>query len=263
MSVHKKTAVTMTYYNRSELFSRTLKTIKQSSHDDYRVVVVDDGSTEDPLVLDDSLVDVITVDPETKTWKMTVAFNMAVVYALREYDPDIIIVQNAECYHVGDVLMYANDHVANGQCVSFACWNDEGRDPNVMKAIADDMDHTYGCGWYNHPINPRCFNFCNAYSKHDMVLLNGMDERLKDGRGYADDDLVRRTHELKLRTLLTDETKPFVVHQYHSREHVIPTGLWNKNQAIYCAMKTNEGKNYTARHLVTEEFDAVEYTGDS
>ena len=157
-------AVVMTYYDREPQVCKTLASLKQSAHNDFRVIVVDDAS---PIPLNYNGIDIVRIEPSEKKWKdVVVPFNIGILAALK-LDPDIVIIQNAECYHFGDVLTYANDHVSDGTCVSFACWNLEGEyagtDYNLLEIIKErQKDLTYGTGWYNHPINARYLNFCNA-----------------------------------------------------------------------------------------------------
>jgi len=251
-------AVVITHYNREAQLLKTIKTIQETACTDYRIIVVDDASDHLPDVAH------IRIEPEDKKWNdVVVPFNIGILAALRLTDSDIIIIQNAECYHFGDVLTYANDHVSDGTCVSFACWNLDNEytdtDYNLLEIIKErQKDLTYGTGWYNHPINARYLNFCNAYSRADMIALNGLDERFSDGVGCADNDLARRMLQMKLKILITDESKPFVVHQYHSRswqEDLYESGGAVDNEALFYHMRTNEAKNYRAQHILTENFD--------
>jgi hypothetical protein len=255
----KRIVVVMTYFNREAQLLKTLGTIVDSGHDNYHVVIVDDGS-EKPLVLDmphgPRETTVIRIEPEEKKGPYVVPFNVGIGYSFHER-PDIIIMQNAECYHMGDVLMYANDHVSDNQGVSFACWNEEGRIADVMEAIRLEEEpgaREYGTGWYNHRINARGYHFCNAYSRLAMIALNGMDERFMGGIGHDDDDLVRRQVALRLAMPITDETLPFVVHAAHERV-VIPPEDAARNQALFYKLKTVERNNFRARHLVTPSFN--------
>ena len=84
-----------------------------------------------------------------------------------------------------------------------------------------------------------------------MIKLNGLDERFKDGLGCDDNDLVRRLGLLGLRCNLTDETKPFVVHQWHDRGYQ-SEAKYQKNQALYDRIAQG---GYRAQHLVTEDFE--------
>ena len=86
------------------------------------------------------------------------------------------------------------------------------------------------------------------------------DERFSDGVGFADNDLVRRMVQMKLKILITDEDKPFVVHQHHSRSwqlDLYKSGGAVGNNALFYHMRTIEAANYRAQHILTENFDEI------
>jgi len=256
----RKIGVVMTYFDRWQQLGKTLATIARSQQADYHVIIVDDASAKLPYLpsMEAGAIygaEVIRIDLPQKTWtEAVVPFNMGIARALR-WGADIIVLQNAECYHVGDVLMYANDHVTDGCYVSFACWNESRGCADVYAEIArDDPFRTDGgtTGWYNHPKwNPRAFHFCNAFSAEAMRKLNGFDERFKDGIGCDDNDLVRRLQALGQGIVFTDETKPFVVHQWHDRGHQSKAG-YLRNEALYGQIMQELG--YRAQHIATEDF---------
>jgi len=272
----RKIAVVMTYYNREFQLRKTLETIGQTKHDDYCVVVVNDASDK-PLMIhmaDDYGIEkalVVEIGKSYKTWKDVVPFNIGLRDALvggcyldteSNWWPDIVIIQNAECYHVGDVLMYADEHVTDDNFVSFACWSLSEEQTSTGKYDLNDLisrdkerrarDH--GTGWYNHPnVNPRYYHFCTAITADNMRKLNGLDERFMNGRGADDNDLVRRMRNLGLEVHATTEKMPFVVHQWHPPSHI--QELADHNNEVYCDIKTNEPHNYRAQHIITEDFD--------
>ncbi len=251
----KKIAVVITHYNREKQLCKTLKSIYQTAHKLYHVVIVDDASLH-PLEVSVPAT-VLRIEPSEKKWSgPVVPFNIGIAHALT-LEPDIIIMQNAECYHVGDVLMYANDHVTDNRWVSFACWNldnETDADYDIFDVIEKrrvSPNLCAGTGWYNHPINARLYHFCNAMSANTMTAINGMDERFKDGIGYDDDDLVRRLLRLVPHYIITDETKPFVVHQWHDRSYQ-DRERYLKNEALNAQIMQED--SYRAHHLITEDF---------
>jgi glycosyltransferase involved in cell wall biosynthesis len=250
----RKVVVVIAYFNREQQLVKTIKSICESEHNDTEVVVVDDASSRPPYVGADILHH-IRIEPEEKVWTCPVIpYNMGIKYAL-DLGAEIVIIQNAECYHWGDVCTYADVHLADNNYISFACWNESSGCTDLLAEIAqDDPFRTDGgtTGWYNHPKwNPRAFHFCNAYNAEDMRQLNGFDERFKDGAGYDDNDLVRRLQALGRPILFTDETQPFVAHQAHDRSHINQT-LYQKNHVLYGSIMQEPG--YRAQHIVTEDF---------
>lgn len=251
-------AIVMAYHDRKPQLLRTLASIVNSHHEDYYIVIVDDASPEQAC-LDLPEVRIMRIEPDQKAWVgPVIAFNTGIACALR-LDTDIILIQNPECEHVGDVLMYANDHVTDDNYISFACWNQEHGDSMEQtreKIARDDPNRTDGggTGWYNHPCNPRGYHFCAAMTRQTMVELNGFDERFKDGLCYDDDDLVGRVRLLGRGFIVTDETKPFVVHQWHSRKTQSHKEVV-VNRLIYDRLRYRS--DYKAVHLITEDFEYV------
>lgn len=254
MKLHRKIAIVMTYFNRERLLIKTLESIVESKHPGFRIIVVDDASMP-PLPSSMLGMEFIRIKPSQKCWTCPVVpYNMGIARAL-EQDADIIILQNAECYHIGDVLMYANDNLADDTYISFACWNESRECVDVHAEIGrDDPFRTDGgsTGWYNHPRwNPRAFHFCNAYHAETLRELNGFDERFKDGAGTDDNDLVRRLGIAGICAHYTDETKPFVVHQWHSRGHLTEE-MYQRNRLVYDTFGGNG--IIKAQHILTEDF---------
>lgn len=248
----RRIAIVMAYYERKALLDVTMATIRSQCYPDYSVIVVDDASPT-PLQNAPDLT-VVRVEPENKKWKSVVAWNIGLNEALK-HDPEIIIVQNPECYHYGKVLSLASEIVSQDRCISYACWSlDQSKtlkEHDVLSEIArDNPFRTDGgsTGWYNHPTwNPRYYHFCTALHVETMVKLNGFDERLKDTVGFDDDDLVRRINLLGVRFHATDQEGPFVVHQWHDRDsYDLPWELYNTFRF--------EG-NYRATHLVTPDLE--------
>lgn len=250
----KKIVIVMTYYDRERQMCKTLKTIYRSAHNNYSIIIIDDAS---PRPIETSAdAHIIRIEPAEKRWSgIVVPFNIGIAHALT-LEPDIIIIQNPECAHIGDVLMYANNNVTDDNYISFGCWSlNKGLSlDEVERSIAaDDPFRTDGgsTGWYNHPRwNPRPFHFCTAMTADTMRQLNGFDERFKDGLGCDDCDLVRRLQIMMRGIIITDETEPFVVHQWHSRAYQTQE-KYQHNTDVYNHIPKN---TYRAQHLITEDF---------
>jgi glycosyltransferase involved in cell wall biosynthesis len=247
----RRVAIVMTYYNREHQFRKTLETIKGSVHENFTVFVVDDASPE-PLheKLRDSRISHIRIEPEEKKWVDVVPFNIGIGHALL-CEPDVLIIQNAECYHVGDVISFAAEHVDDDNWISYACWTLSEKatfeEHDIHKIIKRCDPMKDGIIWYNHPVwNPRRFHFCTALSPQTMVELNGFDERFMYGRGKDDNDFVRRISMLGKKCIATDEKEPFVVHQWHP-----PSAGPHDNQQVWGEVRSGPAR---ATHLVTEDF---------
>jgi len=207
-------SIVMTYYNRQTLLDKTLESIHRSAVKDYELIIVDDAS--DPaLVCGEAKI--IRIEPQDKWWhNPCIPFNMGI----REAKGEIIILQNPECYHIGDVLSYARDNITPNLYLSFACYAFNERETETFHtgAIPILENHTFrhpeNNGWYNHSLYRRAkYHFCSAIMKDDMDKLGGFDERYAEGVSYDDDDLVKRIQKQGMRVNIVDN--PYVIHQYH------------------------------------------------
>jgi len=218
---------------------------------DFFVVIVDDGSP-DELILPWFPFDIKIVRiKDSKTWKnASVPFNIGFGHALLK-NPDIILNQNAECVHMGNILEYAKT-VTDENYISFPCYSQgKGEEPGSV------MNHKCATfegesAWYNHPFhNPRYYHFCSAITTKNLIKLNGFDERFADGFAYDDDYFVHQIRTLGLRIDLPEQ--PHVVHQWHYSNYSQPNGgeLCSINENIYQRLvKENE---YRAQHHITPD----------
>ena len=236
-------AIVMTYFNRQKQLERTLESFKQYDPDSFRVVIVDDSSDED-IILPDIKFELVVLKAYNKTWTQAdPAYNIGLYYALLKY-PDIVIIQNAECYHVGDVLSYAK-RVDNEIYISFGCYSQgEGE---AIGSVINNRCATFGgdSAWYNHPVyRPKGYHFCSAITADNLRKINGFDERFSFGVGYDDDYLLHQIKCLGLRVEITAE--PYVIHQWHEQM----TGKdYTGNEVLFNELiKEN---SYRAEHLLT------------
>jgi len=236
-------AIVCTYYNRQEQLMKTLESFNQYDPNEFRVVIVDDGSEED-IKLPDTNFEVVILKVYSKTWSQAdPAYNIGLYYALLKY-PEIVIIQNTECYHMGDVLNYAK-RVDNETYISFGCYSQgEGE---AIGSVINNRCAAFGgdSAWYNHPeYRPVGYHFCSAITADNLIKLNGFDERLSFGTGYDDDYLLHQIKCLGLKVEITAE--PFVIHQWHEQ---MMGSDYKGNEIIYNELiKEN---NYKAEHLLT------------
>jgi GT2 family glycosyltransferase len=255
-----KIAVVMTYFERPFQLHETLLSIAKTEHKDFEVIIVTDENqlkfevpnlTYKPIIL--------SCKKDTKDWVGSMmAFNIGFKFAISG-GADIILMQHAECYHVGDVISIAST-VTNRNYISFGCYSiDEGTtfsEHDIFEVIKKNNDRAKVDGqnaWYNHPTKrPVGYNFCSAITVDNLKRLNGFDERFKDGIAYDDDDFINRVKLLRLRVDITDN--PFVVHQWHFSGHgLIPDKRerMEKNKELFISLKKNG--NIRAKHLITAD----------
>jgi len=246
------TTVIMTYHNRPESLAWTLESLKHSSVKDFNVLIINDNSAEDIILPDlPYKVRVINSNVKNDIWsgKYVCVFNMAFFYAL-EMKPDIIIMQHSECYHVGDVLGYAQ-RVTDETYISFGCYAlGESETPDTVKMIDRPCTPDGQRSWYNHPeIRPVGYNFCTAITAKNLIKLNGFDERFKDGCAYEDNYFLHQVAMLGLKVEITAD--PIVYHQYHPVQGNRSPELWHKNYDLY--RQLSQGNEFRAKHILTPD----------
>ncbi|MCK9281552.1 MAG: hypothetical protein M0P71_13080 [Melioribacteraceae bacterium] len=243
-----KTAIVCTYISRQAQLNNTLNSFKQYNPDDFVVIVVDDGSPVD-IILPELPFKVDILKLRDKTWHNTcIPFNYGFIKAL-EYSPDIVIIQNAECLHNGDILSEAKK-VTDANYLSFACYSlAQGEAPGVtiQNKAASFNDES---SWYNHSIyRATGFHFCNAITAENLKKLNGFDERLWEGIAYEDNMFRHQIGNLGLRTDFIDE--PFVYHQWHDRPYEINEDLVRRNYNLFISIENET--SYRGIHVLTPD----------
>lgn len=228
-------SIVMSAFRRQEQLDVTLRSIHESSVRDYELIIVDDASPV-PLKCDEAKV--IRVQPEEKWYS-----NPCIPYnrGFREVAGDVVVIQNPECYHVGDVLGYVRDKIRDGLYLSFSCYainrNETiGLKQGIMPEIKmRGFKHPEDNGWYNHPkFRPVGFHFCSAITKRDLDGIGFFDERYAEGVGYDDDDLVKRIKSAGIRVAIVE--KPYVLHQFHMPfSYMMPDmkARHNRNKMIF------------------------------
>lgn len=220
----------MTYYNRKEQLEFTLKSIFQSVQNDYEIIIVDDGSIKSERIeyLQDvySFIKIIRIEKENKWWNNPcIPFNMGIAKA----KGDIIVLQNSECIHVGDVLDYIVHNLNEENYLTMSAYSLNSEMSVLIRVLKYEFIYTFsnklpqkiyeskdGLGWYNHPVYcPVYYHFCSAITKTNMDKLQGFDERYAKGIAFDDNELVERITRLGLKKEIV--TGVFVNHQWHDK----------------------------------------------
>ncbi|AUV58485.1 glycosyltransferase [Bandra megavirus] len=120
----KKVTIVMAYHNRKPQTIATLDSIQKTTYSNFNVIIVDDASTEENR-LEDIIyrysypIKLIRINPENKTWiNPCVAYNVGLLQA----DGDIIIIQNPEIFHVGDIISHAVNNLTVDQYFVYSCY---------------------------------------------------------------------------------------------------------------------------------------------
>lgn len=242
-------SVVATYFNRKEVLYQTLKSVAKSKFKDFEFIVVDDGSNPEhrveDLVTEFPFMKIVRIEPENKWYSPNscVPYNEG-IYVTKG---NIIILQNAECLHVHDILSYMAENVNDTNYISISAYAASKESTARIPSLVDDPNfskyfYTLPGTWYNHSVfKPTWFHFCSGISRENMRKLNGFDERYATGLAYEDNDIIHRIKVLGLKIQLVDELS--VIHQYHT-----PTNYegniraYDRNLKLYVEQTERENK---------------------
>ena len=248
MEKNPKLSIVTAYYNRKELFLKTLASIEQSERtEDIEVIVVDDGSREDQRLEKIKTnysfpIHIIRQEPENKNYvNPCIPYNIGFAKA----KGDLVLIQNPECYHVGDLVSVALENTKDDNYISFAAYalskedtENLGKKGTEVSLLNKESNGGQDDGWYNHSlINPRPLHFASCITKKNLDDLGGFDEAYAQGIGYDDDELLMRIRHKGLKVEISDN--PFVLHQNHydhdafESKHRTNPELFQRNKKLY------------------------------
>lgn len=265
-----KLSIVIAYFNRKDLFKRTLKSISLSKFKDFEVIAVDDCSSEEhkieDLMSEFPFLQVVRLE-KVDRWYVNpcVPFNVGFKKAVGE----IILIQNPECFHFGDILSFVNERLRENDYFSFSTYaitkaqTDAMSKLNYDNIIEECKKIVLPCvesvfrqegvpGWYNHTRHrPVAYHFCSAMFKKKLDELNGFDERFAKGVAYDDDDFIMRIRRNKMDIKIIDEIS--VLHQWHMGvNYQIPNShaLHEKNKQLFYNVTSKENIVYAENNLI-------------
>jgi GT2 family glycosyltransferase len=240
-------AIVLAYHDREAQLLNTLESFQD--YKDIEVVIVNDS---EPLKLKHYKFNIQEIRIKNKSWiNPGVNFNIGFGYAL-ESEPEAVIIQNPECYHVGDVVSAVREKLTDNNYLSFACYSlgkDEGidfRNFNNKTAVCNGDS-----AWYNHSIyRPEALHFCCAITAKNLKKINGFDENFADGLGYEDNYFVHQVRTVGLKIEFIDD--PYVLHQYHygKKAFTFDADLYARTGQLCESLKRR--KTFRAEHFITE-----------
>jgi len=270
--VNKKIHIVLSYKNRKTQFLYTLKKLDEfnfldKSTNRLTVIVVDDGSDDDNRLEDiidnyNFKITLFRIEPEQKTWENYTCVQYNIGFRLIDgNDDDLVILQNPECVHKGNILKYSLDNVTHKDYLVYSCINlFEKQTQSILTTDTCQLgpDHVGpegsrgilvgGIDWYVHPKwNPRYFHFCSCMTYKNLKKLNGFDMRFIYGHAFDDDELALRIERLGLnRKIILD---PYVCHLYHKRFDPTPDDKkrWSSlfyNRDLFESIKKSDTETY-------------------
>lgn len=238
-------SIVSAYFNRRDLLIKTLNSLQNSQIKNFEYIVVDDASNDEHKIddLSDiySFLKVIRIEPSDKWWvNPCVPFNMG----FKECKGDIVILQNPECKHIGDVLKKASE-ITDNEYYSFACYSlDEKNtyDKEDFEILNVGASRDGQLSWYNHSIfRPKGYHFCSVITKKNLDELGGFDMDYADGIAYDDDEFLFRIRKKGIQVKIIDY--PFVAHQWHQSvnySHLDAKGLIERNKNLFFNKTTKQ-----------------------
>jgi GT2 family glycosyltransferase len=151
----------------------------------------------------------------------------------------MVIIQNPECCHMGDVLQYTLDNLTDHNYLSFHCYAATKAETRVMRSGEPlPMFTEKKSRWYNHTTErPYAYHFAAAITRNNLIKLNGFDERFAQGQDMDDVELIHRIRAMPLEIQFVAD--PWVVHQYHRKTYDNPHNppVTIDNRALWATVK--------------------------
>ncbi len=250
----------MAYYNRREHLINTLNSILfQQYRGNVEIVIVDDASNEEhniddiPEMFNSLDIKLIKIKSKDKHW-----VNPCIPYNIgfAEASGDVIIIQNPECLHVGNIISTIRNTISENKYLVFGCYAtnkkefEEINNLPVTKKLTNNIKNiilpiknrkafnSTDSAWYQHSkYRPELLHFCTAITKKDLIELGGFDERFAHGIAKDDREFILRIQRKRMKIKMIDE--PFVVHQFHKSTEYKPI-LTQINRNLYQVVKSEK-----------------------
>jgi GT2 family glycosyltransferase len=243
-------SIVMSYFNRPLQLKRTIISILKSSlYKDIELIIVDDDSDSNlraknfcfPPQLKVSVIDISTSE---RTWNNPcVPFNKG----FEQAKGDIVIIQNPEVMHIGDVIEYALKYSTNKNYLSFCCagimdkgFSDSQFSTLLSSTVSDSFKVTnqHKNQWYNHPeVRPVGYHFCSAIKRRNLITLGGFDQRFANGFCYDDNEFVTRIKRMGLQLQFVPVNDCYTIHQHHENTKIkrFPAAgpLFDRNKKLF------------------------------
>jgi GT2 family glycosyltransferase len=232
LSLKIDVSIVITYFERKNQLINTIKSFSMNGYEGVEVIIIDDGSVEQPVTAEELScfapkldIRVIRVEPaEKKYFNPCIPFNQG----FAEARGNIIIIQNAECIHVGDIVSYCRQNLDDSKYFSFGCFS-INQEATIQISKREKFDRIFlekyisrnkivtidgEIGWYNHSLfRPVAYHFTSALTRENLDLLKGFDTRYACGIGHDDDEFLVRIRRSGMKIEIIDDVT--VLHQWH------------------------------------------------
>lgn len=250
----------MSHRNRPDLLLLTLDKLNNSQYNNFEVIIVDDRSDDNlkPLFINNIdfkfPIKLISINNDNNGIKCTSdVYNIAFENSIG----DIIVIQNPECIHLGDIPNYIINNFYYDDYICFPCYSSNNIEVNnyILKEYnnitiqnienltinfnKDNIYEEYPL-WYQHNIiSNRCLYFCTVISRNYYKILKGFNFSYKDGFCFEDDDFIYRVKnilKLNVKSLNLCENIG-VIHMFHGRNQFVNINFYEGNDINKLAIK--------------------------
>jgi glycosyltransferase involved in cell wall biosynthesis len=243
--------VCMSYYNRKPLLLNTLASIMNSQYkDEVFMVIVDDASDEEHRLIDSDIVfphTLISIKKKDKWWKNAAYPNNIALQAIPK-ETNVVLLQNPENYHVGDVLKKVI-LTKDNEYVAFACYYMLSHSKLISplsSTVPAEFDKE---GWVCHSkYKPNFLNYACAFTPSTLYRIGLFDSRFYNGVCFDDNEWVERIKHIGIDMSICDD--PYVKHQFHDRVHADQyLRLEDINRKVLHEIRTSNNYNWHSTGL--------------
>lgn len=216
-------SIVMTTSNRSTQTYFTLDTINKSLCKDIQVIIVDD-STEDEIdvsVLKKYLffINYIKIKKNNKIWyNPLVNYNIGFKF-IKGY---IVIIQNAEVCHIGDILSFINNNVKDDNYYVFDVKSSKNIETNNKIYCSELNINIYKnerlfSEWYQSKQKKTNYHFLSCMTRDTFNKVKNFSYDLALGHAYDDNDFLLKiiSKNINIINIHNDIYKIGGIHLYH------------------------------------------------
>jgi hypothetical protein len=261
--------IVMTASNRSEQTYFTLKHISYSEYKNIQVIIVDD-SDSDPILLDrlkdfPFYIDFLVINKEKKDWvNPCVNYNIGFNYIKGSK----IIIQNAEVFHIGDIVSFVDKNVISNNYYVFDVKASLNYDtnkaiyetPNITTEIYKNESLFFM--WYQHnKIRNLNYHFLTALTRDDFNRIKEFSYDYTMGNGWDDNDFLLKIEHQKLTIINIPNEEYFIggIHLFHTPYYTsISSNSIPSNDNIF-SKKTTAFNRISAYIDITENLENFGY----
>lgn len=250
-----KIIIVIAYYNRKQILNCTLNSIKKSKYwDNCNIIIVDDASDEIHKIndLNSDKIKVVEIEKNKKTWvNPCIPYNIG--FNEIQNNTDIVIIQNPESYHAGDILAYISKNINDSKYFSFSCFsltkvNTDKllKNESIKETKNNNAFDLRNNNWFNHSIyNPTGYHFCSALTYNNLKKLHGFNEKFGNGIAFDDNEFLYRAEKIMTKNIIDE---PYVYHLWHydlvDTDATVTSNpekrlLWEKNKNLFEEYKNN------------------------